>query len=177
MEYLHPEEWRSLGGPPSFDTVTRDVYPAGTRRTVGEVRAIARGMAAAGAALHAAGIVHRDIKCQNIMRDAQGRLVLMDLGAASRVSEDPDRALVGTPLYMSPELLAGKGGGYSFASDVYSLGCILYELTMLRAPFKEPGMSFNELCKRVVVGNYEAIPQITQFAFLPVLMVVQILNR
>lgn len=50
---------------------------------------------------------------------------------------------VGTPLYMSPEVL--RGGGYSWNSDVWSLGCILYELAMLRNPFKCPGLDIYNL--------------------------------
>ena len=69
--------------------------------------------------------------------------------------------VLGTPLYMSPELLAGKkGGGYGFSSDVYSLGCILYELVKLRAPFKEKGMTFPVLCERVLQGDYEPLPDV-----------------
>jgi hypothetical protein len=58
MEYLAPGEWKSLGGPPNFNTVTRDKYPLGMRRSAAEIVAVARGIAAAGAALHATGIMH-----------------------------------------------------------------------------------------------------------------------
>ena len=117
MEYLRPEEWRSLGGPPSFDTVTRDVYPAGTRRTVGEVRAIARGMAAAGAALHAAGVHHGDLYAHNVLfRDERDGVVpaakLSDFGAAffyppgSELGRELERAEVRAYGVMLEEALA-----------------------------------------------------------------------
>lgn len=117
MEYLHPEEWRSLGGPPSFDTVTRDVYPAGTRRTVGEVRAIARGMAAAGAALHAAGVHHGDLYAHNVLFREERRGVvpaakLSDFGAAffyppgSELGRELERAEVRAYGVMLEEALA-----------------------------------------------------------------------
>ena len=62
---------------------------------------------------------------------------------------------------MSPELLNNsRGNGYGFSSDVYSLGCILYELAKLRAPFKEPGMTFKALCDRVLQGDYEPLPDV-----------------
>jgi TolB-like protein/tetratricopeptide (TPR) repeat protein len=72
------------------------------------------------AAVHAAGLVHRDIKAQNVMREAGGRLVLMDFGAG------------GTPLYLAPEVLAG--GAPTIQSDLYALGVLLYYLATGRHP-------------------------------------------
>jgi len=54
---------------------------------------------------------------------------------------------VGTPLYMSPEVLRGRG--YEWSSDVWSLGCILYELAMLRSPFKEEGLNLYGLFQKI----------------------------
>lgn len=54
---------------------------------------------------------------------------------------------VGTPLYMSPEVL--RGGGYSWSSDVWSLGCVLYELAMLRSPFKSEGLNLYSLFQKI----------------------------
>ena len=87
MEYLDPAEWTNLGGPPSFDSVTRDAYPAGTARDVGEVLAIARGLAAAGAALHASGATHGDMYAHNVLFRPSARggvpaAKLGDFGAA-----------------------------------------------------------------------------------------------
>lgn len=56
-------------------------------------------------------------------------------------------AQVGTPLYMSPEVL--RGGGYSWKSDVWSLGCLLYELAMLRSPFKSEGLNLYSLFQKI----------------------------
>ena len=67
MEYLDPGEWRSLGGPPSFDTVTRDVYPPELKLDAAEVVAVARGLAAAGAALHTCGCIHGDMYAHNVL--------------------------------------------------------------------------------------------------------------
>jgi serine/threonine protein kinase/Flp pilus assembly protein TadD len=80
-------------------------------------------------AVHAAGIVHRDIKAQNVMREAGGRLVLMDFGAG------------GTPLYLAPELLAREEP--TVASDLYAVGVLLYYL--VTGHFHVSGTSLQEL--------------------------------
>jgi serine/threonine protein kinase/tetratricopeptide (TPR) repeat protein len=81
------------------------------------------------AAIHAAGLLHRDVKAQNVMREDGGRVVLMDLGTGRAVDRDGGRPLsdvAGTPLYLAPELFAGAAA--SERSDVYSLGVLLYHL-------------------------------------------------
>jgi serine/threonine-protein kinase len=77
------------------------------------------------AAVHAAGLLHRDIKAQNVVRDESGRIVLMDFGAGEEAGAAVPR-MAGTPLYLAPEILAG--GHASAASDVYSLGVLLFHL-------------------------------------------------
>jgi serine/threonine protein kinase len=85
--------------------------------------------------VHRAGLLHRDIKVHNVMReDNTGRIVLMDFGTSAVRSEDACEmpALVGTPLYLAPELLAGSPP--TVASDMYSLGVVLYHLVTLEFP-------------------------------------------
>jgi len=89
---------------------------------------------AALAALHGAGLVHRDVKPSNLLVNASGRLVLIDLGiACPRDAAAPDRRLVGSPSYCSPEQILGRP--VDGRSDVYSFGCTLYELVFGRPPF------------------------------------------
>ncbi|KAG6977126.1 hypothetical protein JG688_00000673 [Phytophthora aleatoria] len=81
-------------------------------------------------------IMHRDLKPANIFLTLKGVVKVGDLGLGRYLSENTmeARSKVGTPLYMSPEVLRGES--YDWKSDVWSLGCILYELAMLRSPFK-----------------------------------------
>ena len=85
-------------------------------------------------ALHAAGLVHRDIKPSNILIKPSGRMVLIDFGiACQRDRVGSGRQLVGSPSYCSPEQILGRP--VDGRSDVYSLGCTLYELVFGRPPF------------------------------------------
>ncbi len=78
------------------------------------------------AAIHQAGLIHRDVKAHNVMIDEHGGVVLMDFGAGSDASLGDDSRHEGTPLYMAPEVLAG--GAARPESDLYSVGVLLYHL-------------------------------------------------
>ena len=88
---------------------------------------------------HQQGVVHRDIKPQNIMIDQRGGVKVIDFGVA-RFYDDAtitqQGQLVGTPMYMSPEQVAGHA--VDGRSDIYSLGLVMYELLTLRRPLVAP---------------------------------------
>ena len=87
-------------------------------------------------AAHAEGVIHRDLKPQNIMLDANGRAYVMDFGIARSAylpGMTQTGALVGTPEYMSPE--QAKGEKLDERSDLFSLGVILYELLIGQSPY------------------------------------------
>lgn len=79
------------------------------------------------AAVHRAGLLHRDLKARNVVREDGGRIVLMDFGTGRDVTRsDTTDHMAGTPLYLAPELFTGAKP--SQATDTYSLGVLLYHL-------------------------------------------------
>ena len=104
------------------------------------------------AAVHGAGLLHRDVKAHNVMRDRNGRIVLMDFGAGleqTMPGETPVSGLAGTPLYMAPELF--RGGQPSVRSDVYGVGVLLYRLVTGRVPIN--ARSLDEVRQAHLSGN------------------------
>jgi len=98
----------------------------------GEVSAVAIDLCRALAAVHGAGLVHGDVKAQNVMREHGGRIVLMDFGAG-RVQGTDAIGVSGTPMYLAPEVLAGEPP--TPRSDLYSLGVLLFHLLTAAYPY------------------------------------------
>lgn len=138
-------EMMVVEGEVRFFLVMEHVSGRTLRRVLGELgplpepllREIALEAARGLAAVHGAGLVHRDVKPDNLILTDDGRVRLMDLGVARVV--DASRALtgtgnfVGTLLYAAPEVLGGASA--TAAADVYGLGVTLYELAAGRNPF------------------------------------------
>ena len=86
--------------------------------------------------LHSNKILHRDIKTINMFLTKDDKIKIGDLGVAKTLNQTYNMAytVVGTPYYLSPELCEEKP--YNHKSDIWSLGCVLYELCTLRHPFE-----------------------------------------
>ncbi|WIA17198.1 hypothetical protein OEZ85_014081 [Tetradesmus obliquus] len=122
----------------------------------------ARDMVVALQFLHANSIIYCDIKPSNILLDENGRLKLGGFGLSRRLSDINKNPVTnlppakrGTPCYMAPELFS-EGATHSTASDLWSLGCVLYECATGRPPFMDS--SFNQLAHDILHNDPAAIP-------------------
>jgi serine/threonine protein kinase/tetratricopeptide (TPR) repeat protein len=123
-------------GPPAASLGDQPM-PANPERLRPALRQLVHGLRA----LHAAGKLHRDVKPSNVLVTPEGRVVLLDFGIAmelARGADESDGAIIGTPLYVSPERAAGKVP--TPASDWYALGVMLYEALAGRPPFEGSSM-------------------------------------
>jgi serine/threonine protein kinase/Tfp pilus assembly protein PilF len=104
--------------------------------TVEKAIAISKQICAALQAAHDEGVIHRDLKPQNIMLDSKGNAYVMDFGIAKSFEAEEltkEGAVVGTPQYMSPQ--QAEGSKVDHRSDIYSLGAIMYEMLTGNPPF------------------------------------------
>jgi len=120
-------------------------------RSASEAVVIGQDLCRAMAAVHATGIVHRDIKAQNVIRHSDtGRVILMDFGAGEPMNADLTlRRPTGTPLYMAPELFDGSIA--TRESDIYALGVLLYYLVTRGYPVH--GETIEELLRAHAGGK------------------------
>ena len=124
MEYVPGEDLKRL---------TRKVDQFSAGKTISIARQVCEGLAEA----HRLGVVHRDLKLQNIMMDEEGNARIMDFGIARSLKAKGITGagvMLGTPEYMSPEQAEVKE--VDQRSDIYSLGVILYEMVTGRVPFE-----------------------------------------
>jgi len=110
--------------------------------------------------MHKRRIMHRDIKPANVFLCSHGVVKLGDLGLGRYFSSNTYRAhsIVGTPFYMSPEVIVSSGG-YSFKSDIWSHGCVLYELAALSSPFASSRLNYYALGNKIRSGDYPPLPE------------------
>jgi serine/threonine-protein kinase len=127
MEYIHGDTLEEL-------------LEDGEHFRPGDVIQIGLELSRAVAAVHAAGLIHRDIKAQNVIRGDDGRVMLMDFGTGLEMAA-PASAPAGTPLYLAPELFAGQPA--TERTDVYSLGVLLYHL--LTGSYPVAGRSLHDV--------------------------------
>lgn len=106
--------------------------------------------------LHEKKIVHRDIKPQNIFLTRANVVKIGDFGVARALegTQDLCQTVIGTPYYLSPEVWNNEP--YNSQTDIWSLGCILYELCTLKRPFT--ARDANQLYAKVMRGNFEPLP-------------------
>lgn len=105
-------------------------------------------------ALHGLKICHRDIKCANLFLTKSGVIKLGDLNVSKVAKKGLLRTQTGTPYYCSPEVW--KDQPYDYKSDIWSLGCVLYEMITFLPPFRASTMK--GLYQKVIAGKYDSIP-------------------
>jgi serine/threonine protein kinase/tetratricopeptide (TPR) repeat protein len=135
MEYVDGEDLR---------TILRRERKFSPKEAIAVVEQVCRALDSA----HSEGVIHRDLKPQNIMRDKHGRIVVMDFGLARSLGDSgmtQTGAIVGTLEYMSPE--QALGSTLDQRSDIFSVGLIFYELLTGKAPY-EADTAIASLMKR-----------------------------
>lgn len=108
--------------------------------------------------MHGHNILHRDLKTLNIFLTKDNKVKIGDLGVAKILEslENFATSKVGTPYYLSPEVCEDRP--YNNKSDIWSLGCILYELCALKHPFEAKTQA--ALLLKIIRGKYESLPRV-----------------
>ncbi len=134
MKRLSGRVWRDIMSE-AADSTGRTMPVGGWRELFGANLEILMQVCNAVHFAHSRGIVHRDVKPENVMIGDHGEVYLLDWGAAVRFHEaEISEAIVGTLAYMAPEMLRGSGPGITPQTDVYLLGATLHEILTGRPP-------------------------------------------
>ena len=106
--------------------------------------------------VHEKKIIHRDLKSKNVFLTTSNIIKLGDFGIARilRTTNEKAKTMVGTPYYLSPEVIEGKA--YTAKTDIWSLGVILYELCCLKPPFN--AQNIHALGYKITKGSYASLP-------------------
>jgi serine/threonine protein kinase/Tfp pilus assembly protein PilF len=133
--------WTDFVHGKTLAALVREQGPFGYR----EAALVGVDVAKALSAVHRAGLLHRDIKAENVMREEGGRILLMDFGLSVLATREQD--LAGSPRYMAPELF--RGAEASVASDIYAVGVLLFYLVTGH----HPGMGAPSTAKPQMTGD------------------------
>jgi serine/threonine-protein kinase len=155
---------QSLGDPKAIATYNLE-------RMLGTIIQVANALSYA----HVHGVVHRDVKPENILIGSYGEVVLLDWGVAkvwanddSELKEEVEHEILtdpgqrpGTPLYMSPEQIRGGGDNIDARTDVYGIGAVLYEILTLKEPHRGENINetFEMILKESTVPAHERNPK------------------
>ncbi|XP_022993052.1 mitogen-activated protein kinase kinase kinase 1-like [Cucurbita maxima] len=108
--------------------------------------------------LHERNVVHRDIKCANILVDVNGSVKLADFGLAKATKFNDVKSCKGTAFWMAPEVVNGKGQGYGLPADIWSLGCTVLEMLTRKLPYSEVESPMQALF-RIGKGKAPVVPE------------------
>ncbi|CAD8120205.1 unnamed protein product [Paramecium sonneborni] len=107
--------------------------------------------------LHSHGIIHRDIKGANILVDAKGICKLADFGSCKSLSKEDCNTFTGTPNWMAPEVIGGKG--YGRFADIWSLGCTVIEMITGKPPWFDEAKNPFQIIMEIMKGQPPQLPQ------------------
>jgi serine/threonine protein kinase len=137
--------WGELLRGRTLAEIVRDDGPMSAQEAAVLVDSVCRALTA----VHRAGLLHRDVKAQNVMRESGGRIVLMDFGLGLEADAALPANLAGTPAYLAPELLRGLAP--SVQSDIYSVGVLLFYLVTGTLPVD--GTAIADLARKHAAGE------------------------